>query len=134
MNKITNKFPLAGDKFMPETHLRQPEFTYSACGSFTKNKEGAQKLKETGDLRCIYQNELDKVCFQHGMTYGHFKDLCRRTASDKVLHDKAFNIAKNSKYDGCQHRLGAIACNFFDKNSAAAHKGTVVNSDVVSGN
>ena len=48
---------------MPGMHLRQPGFTYSVCGPFTKNKERIQKFKETGDLRYIYQNELDKVCF-----------------------------------------------------------------------
>ena len=85
---------------MPEMHLKQPEFTYSAWGPFTKNKERIQKVKETGDSSYIYKNELDKACFQH-MVYGDFKDLKRRTYSDKVLGDKAFNIAKNSKYDGC---------------------------------
>ena len=65
-------------------HLRQSEFTYSVCGPFTKNKKGTQKLKETGDSRYIYQNELDKACFQHFMAYGNFKDLPRRTASDKT--------------------------------------------------
>ena len=83
-------------------HLRQSEVTYSVCGPFTKNKKGIQKLKETGDSRYIYQNELDKACFQHFMAYGNFKDLPRRTASDKTLRDKAFNIAKNSKCDGYQ--------------------------------
>ena len=58
-----NKFLLAGDKFMPKMHLRQPVFTYSAVRSFTKNKEQIQKFKETGDSRYIYQNELDKTCF-----------------------------------------------------------------------
>ena len=48
-----NKFLLAGDKFMPEMHLRQPQFTYSACGPFTKNKERIQKFKETGDTKYI---------------------------------------------------------------------------------
>ena len=60
---------------MPEMHLRQPEFTYSACGPFTKNKEVIQKLKGTGDSTYIYRNELDKVCFQQDMAYGDFKDL-----------------------------------------------------------
>ena len=69
MNEIVNKFSLAGDKFMPEMHLRQPGFTCTACGPFTKNKEQIQKFKETGDLRYIYQNELDKVCFEHDMAY-----------------------------------------------------------------
>ena len=74
MNEIVNKFLLAGDKFMPEIHLRQPEFTYSACGPFTKNKERIQKFKEIEDSQYIYQKELDKACFQHDMTYGDFKD------------------------------------------------------------
>ena len=85
---------------MPEMHLRQPGFTYSACSPFTKNKERIKKFKETGDLRHIYQNKLDKACFQHDMAYGDFKDLNRRTFADKVLCDKAFNIAKGPKYDG----------------------------------
>ena len=84
MNEIVNKFLLAGDKFMSEIHLRQPGFTYSACGPFTKNKGRIQKFKEIGDSRYICQNELDKACFQHDMAYGDFKDLQRRTASDKV--------------------------------------------------
>ena len=96
MNGIVNKFLLAGDKLIPELHLKQPEFTY------TKNKEKIQKFKET---KYIYRNELDKACFQHDMVYGDFKELARRTASDKVLRDKAFNIAKNPKYDGCQRSL-----------------------------
>ena len=79
---------------MPEMCLKQPGFTYSACGPFTKNKEGIQKFKETGDTNYIYKKELDKACFQHDMTYGDFKDLKRRTASDKVLRDNEFNIAK----------------------------------------
>ena len=74
-------------------HLRQPGFIYSACGPFTK-KQRTQKFKETGDSQYIYQNQLDKASFQHDMAYGDFKDLTRRTASDKRLHDKAFNIDK----------------------------------------
>ena len=75
---------------MPEMHLRQHGFTYSACGQFTKNKERIQKFKEAGDSRHIYK--LDKACFQHDMTYGGLKDLTRRTISDKIFPDKAFNI------------------------------------------
>ena len=63
MNDIIHKVLLAGDKCMPEMHLRQPGFTYNACGPFTKNKQRIQKFKETGDSRYIYKNELDKVCF-----------------------------------------------------------------------
>ena len=69
MNDIINKFLLAGDKFIPEMHLRQPRFTYSACGPFTKNKERIQKFKQTGDSRYIYRNELDKACLQHDMGF-----------------------------------------------------------------
>ena len=85
MNEIVNNFLLAGDKLMTEMHLKQPGFTYSDYGPFTKNKERIQKFKETGDTSYIYKNELDKNCFQHVMAYGGFKDLARRTASDKVL-------------------------------------------------
>ena len=102
---------------MPEMHLKQPGFTYSACGSFTKNKERIQKLKETGDTSYIYKNELDKASFQHNMAYGDFKDIVRRTASDKVLKYKAFNIAKNPKYNGYQRGLASMVYKIFDKNS-----------------
>ena len=63
MNEMVNKFLLVRYKFMSEINLRQPEFSYSACGSFTKKKERIQIFKETGDTNCIYRNELDKVCF-----------------------------------------------------------------------
>ena len=113
MNEIVNKFLLVGDKFMPEMHLRQPGFTCSACGTFTKNKERIKKFKETGDSRYIFQNELDKACFQHGMAYGGFKDLNRKTFAEKGLRDKAFNIAKDPKYDGYQRGLASAVCKFF---------------------
>ena len=99
-------------------HLRQPGFTYSACGSFTRNKERIEKFKETGESQYIHQNELDKACFQHDMAYGDFKNLTRRTASDKILHDKAFNIAKNTKYCGYQRRLASMVYKFFDKKTS----------------
>ena len=117
MNEIINKFLLAGDKFMPEMHLRQPQFVYSACRPFTKNKERIQKFKETGDTSYIYKNELDKACFQHDMAYGDFKDLPKRTAADKVLRDKAFKIASDQKYDGYQRGLSSMVYKFFDKKS-----------------
>ena len=84
MNDIISEFLLVGDKFMPEMHLRQPGFTYSACGPFTKNKARIQKFKQTGDSRHIYRNELDKACFQCDMAYGDFKDLKRRTVADNA--------------------------------------------------
>ena len=117
MNEIVNNFLLTGDKFMPEMHLKQPGFTYSACGRFTKNKERIQKLKKIGDTSYIQNKELDKACFQHDMAYGNFKDSEKRTASDKVLRDKEFNIAKSSKYDGYQKGIASMVYNFFDKKS-----------------
>ena len=100
-------------------HLIQPGFTYSVCEPFTKNKERIQKFKETRDPRYIYQNELDEACFQHHMTYGCFQDLTNIIVSDKVLHDKAFNFAKNLKYDGYKLGLASMVYNFFDKKSSA---------------
>ena len=123
VNEIVNNFLLAEDKFMPKMHLKIRGYTDSACGPFTKNKERIQKFKETGDTSYIHKNELDKACFQHDMAYGDFKDLARRTASDKVLRDKAFNIAKNPKYDGYQRGLASMVYKFFDKKS----KGSGVN-------
>ena len=90
-----NTFLLAGDKFMPEIHLKQPGFTYSACGPFTRNKEKIQ----TGNTDFIYRNEFDKACFQHIMAIGKLKNLTKGTQSDKVLRDKAFKIASNPNYD-----------------------------------
>ena len=93
MNEIVDKFLLLGNKFMPEMHLKQPGFTYSACGPFTKNKERIEKFMQTGNTDFIYRNELDKACFQHDMAYGKSSDLIKRTQSDKVLRDKKFKIA-----------------------------------------
>ena len=120
MNEIVHRFLLVGDKLMPEMHLKQPGFTYSAFGPFTKNRERNKKFKETGDTSYIYKNELDKACFPHDMAYGDFKDLKGRTASDKILRDKAFNIAKNPKYDGYQRRLASMVYKFFDKKSTGS--------------
>ena len=92
MNEIVNKFLLPGDKFMPEMHLKQPGFTYSAWGRFTKNKERIQKFKETGDTNYVSINELDKACFQHDMAYGDFEDLARGKASDKILRDEGYQL------------------------------------------
>ena len=123
MNEIINKFLLAGDKFKPEMHLKQPGFTYSTCGPFTKNKERIQKSKETGDTNYIYKNELDKARFWQDMAYGDFKVIAKRTAFDNVLRDKEFNIAKTPKYDGYQRGLASMVYKIFDKQSASlSHK------------
>ena len=108
---------------MPELHLKQPTdslakrpgCTYSACGPFTKHKERIQKFRETGDPRYIFRNELDKACFQHDSAYSDFKDLDRRTDADRVLRDKAFEIASNPQYDGYQRGLASMVYKFFDR-------------------
>ena len=125
MSNIINTFLLAGDKFMPEMHLRQPQFTYSACGPFTKHKQRVQKFKETGDTNYIYKNELDKASFAHDAAYYDSTDLIKRTVADKILRNKAFNIAKDPKYDGYQRGLASMVYKFFDKKSASlANKST----------
>ena len=120
MNNVINKFLLAGDKFMPEMHLRQPQFTYSACGPFTKHKQRIQKFKETEDTNYICKNELDKACSAHDAAYSDSKDLTKRTVADKILRNRAFNIAKDKKYDWYQRGLAYMVYKFFDKKSAGS--------------
>ena len=117
---MINKFLLAGDKFLPEMHLKQPQSTYSACVPFTKNKERIQKFKETGDSRYIYRNELDKACFKHDIAYGYSKDLARRITADKVLIEKAFNIVKDPKYDRYQRGLASMVYKPFEKKTSGS--------------
>ena len=92
MNETLNNFLLVGDKFMPEMHLKQLGFTYSACGSFTKNKERIEKFMQTGNTDFIYKNELDKACFQHNMAYRKSKVLAKKPQSYKVLRDKHLEV------------------------------------------
>ena len=120
MNNVINKFLLAGDKFMPEMHLRQPRFVYSACGPVTRHKERIKEFKRTGDTRYIYRNELDKACFQHDSAYADHKDLINRTEAEKVLRDKTYDIASNPKYDGYQRGLASMVYQFFDKKSTGS--------------
>ena len=114
MNEIINTFLLAGDKFMPQIHLKQPRLTYSTCGPFNKNKEIKKINKKTGDTKYIYKYEIAKACFQHDMAYRDFKDLAR-TASDKVLRGKEINTAKNTKYDGYHRGLASTVYKFLIK-------------------
>ena len=114
MNETENKFLLVGNKFMPEMHLKQPGFTYIACGLFTKNKERIEKFMQTRNTDFINKNELDQACFQHDMAYRKSKDLARRTQSDIVLRDKAFKIGSDPKY-GYQRGLASMVYKFFDK-------------------
>ena len=114
MNEIVNQFLLVGDKFMPEMHLKQPGFTYDACGPFTKNKERIEKFMQTRNTDYIDKNDHDKPCFQHDVAYGKYIDLIKITQSDKVLRDKAFEIASNPKY-GYQRGSASMIYKFFDK-------------------
>ena len=120
MNEISNKLFLVSDKFMPEMHLRQPGFTFSACGPFTKNKERVEKFMKTGNADFIYKNEFDKACFQHDMADCKSKDLVKRTQSDKVIRDKAFKIASYPKYHGYQTGLASMVYKFFDEKSSGS--------------
>ena len=114
MNNVINKFLLAGDKFMPEMHLRPPQFIYSACGPFTRHKERIKKIKPTGDTRLLYRNELDKACFKHDAAYAKYKDVENRLISDQKLRNSAYDIASNPKYDGYQRSLASMVYKFFD--------------------
>ena len=98
-------------------NLRQPQFVYSTCGPFTRHKERIKKFKQTGDTRYIYRNDLDKAYFQHDFAYADNKDLINRAKADKVLKDKAYNIASNTEYDGYQRGLASMVNKFFDKKS-----------------
>ena len=135
MNNVINKFLLAGDKFMPEMRLRQPQFVYSASGPFTRHKERIKEFKRTGDTHYIYRNELDKACFQHDSAYADHKDLINRAEADKVLRDKAYDIASNPKYDGYQKGLASMVYKFFDKKSTGSGfkklKNTARNSSIL---
>ena len=118
MYEIVNKFLLVRDKSIPGMHLRQSRFPCSACGPFTINKE-RKKFKETGDLGYISRNGLHKACFQHDIADRDFKGL-NRLFADKVLCNKAFNIAKDIKYAGYQRGLASMVCNFFDKQTSGS--------------
>ena len=113
MNETMQKFILAGDKFLPEMLLIQAGFIYRSCGPFTKNKKSIQKLKEIGDSRYIYRNKLDKACF-----WG-FKNLTKRTACNKILHNKEFNISKKSKYYGYLLGIASMVYKFFQEKLVA---------------
>ena len=84
MNEIVNKFLLVGEKFMPEMHLKQPGFTYSACSPLTKNKEKIEKFMQTGKTDFIYKTELDEACLQHDLAYGKSKDLIKKHNQIKI--------------------------------------------------
>ena len=113
MNEIVNKFLLAGDIFMPEMHLKQPGFNYSACGPFTINKQRIETFMQSGNTDFIHK--IEKIKIKRSKS----KDLVKRTQSDKALRDKAFKITSDPKYDRYQRGLASMVYNFFDKKSAS---------------
>ena len=121
MNNIINKFLLTGDKFMPEMHLRQPQFVYSACVPFTRHKERIKEFKRTGDTHLLYINELDKTCFKHDAAYAKYKDVENRLISDQKLRNSAYDIASNPKYDGYQRGLASMVYKYFGSKVAPLH-------------
>ena len=96
------------------------DYTYSACGPFTKNTQRIQDFLSTAKISYVYKNDLDKACFQHDMAYNKFKDLEKRTQSDIVLKNKAFKIAIIPKYNGYERGLACMVYKFFDKKSKGA--------------
>ena len=124
MNNLINKFLLAGDKFMPEMHLRQPQFGYSACGPFTRHKERIKEFKGTGDTRLLYRNELDKACFKHDAAYAKYKGVENRLISDQKLRNSGYDIASNPKYDGYQRGFASKVYKFLDSKVAPLDKKT----------
>ena len=115
MNKIINNFSLTGVKFMPELHLKQPTLCYSACGPFSRRRERIKKFRETGNLKHLHRNELDKACFAYDAAYLDSNE--KWTISDKILKDRAYEIARNRNYDGHQRALRSMIYKFFGKNT-----------------
>ena len=100
-------------------HLKQPGYIYCACGPFTKHHERIKKFRETGHLKHLYTHQLAKACFAHNAAYSDSKDLAKRIISGKILEDKAYEIARNCKYDGYQRALTCMVYNFFDKETGS---------------
>ena len=107
---------MTGDKSMPALPLKQPWFTYCACGPFTKHREKIQKFRETAHLKHLYKNELDIGWLVFSWyTYSGGKDLAKRTISGKILRDRAYQTARNRNYDAYQRELASSVYKFFDK-------------------
>ena len=106
---------------MPELYLKQPGFTYSVCGPFTKHRERIQKFRETGNLKhYLYWNQLNKACFAHDTAYSNSKDLAKRTISDTILKDRTYEIVtRNSNYDRYQKALASMVYKFLDKKAGS---------------
>ena len=94
--------------------MKQLGFTYSACGPFTKNFKRIKKFRKTGNLKYLYRNVLDEPCFAQEVHYSYSKDLTKRTISDEILKDRAYQIVINGKNDGYQRALVSTVYNFFE--------------------
>ena len=105
-----------------------PGFTYFASGKFTKHRQRIPKFREIGNLKYMYKDELDIACFAHDAKHSDNKDLVKRIISDKVLKDRAHEIAINPKYDGYKRRLASMVHKFFDKKPGS---GASVNEEPV---
>ena len=113
INSLAN-FLLAGDKFMPELHLHQSGLTCSPYGPSTKHCRRIENFAETSNLKYLFRNESDKACFVHDTAYFDSIDLVKRTIPDRILKDKAYEIARNCKHDGYQRALASMIYRFFD--------------------
>ena len=115
---------------MVDLYLKQPGFTFSACGPFTKNKERIKKFMQTENTSYIYKNDLDEACFQHDMAYVKCKYLTKRTESDNVLTEKVFEIASNPKYDRYERGLASMVYKFFDNKSKGSDIKSILNQQL----
>ena len=130
MNQIIHKFLLTGFKFVTELHLKHPGYTYSACWQFTKHSKKIEKFREAGNLKKLYRNELDKDCFAHDAAYSNSKYLAKRTISDKIWKDGAYETARNRGYDGYQRELASIVYKVFHKKTGS---GISINEELTIG-
>ena len=103
------------NKFNPEQHLKQPRFTYSDCGKFTKHRK---RITETVNLKHLHQRELDKSCFPQDTAYSDINNVAMRTISSKCFKKKAYKIIENTKSERDQTLLTIMVYKFFDKRSS----------------
>ena len=104
---------------MSKLHLKQPGFTSSVCGPFTKHRERIQNFREAGNLKHLYRNELDKVSCAHDTAYSGSKDLAKRTISDMILKYRTYKISRTRGYDEYQEALASKVYKLFDKKTGS---------------
>ena len=118
---------MTGDKLMLELLLKQPWLTCSAYGPFTEHCERIQKFRETSNWKHLCRNELDKAWFGYDAACSASKHLAKRTISDTILKNIAYEITKNHGYDGHQRTLASMVYKFFNEKSES---GTIATSKV----